>query len=51
MRKLVFIVAFAAFSFVATEASAATVINTSQDEVKKQCEGRTNAARSVAAPV
>ena len=40
MRKLVFIVAFAAFGFVASEASAVTVINVTQDEVKRQCNGQ-----------
>lgn len=41
MRKLVFIVAFAAFGFIASEASAVTVLNTTQGDVKKQCEGKT----------
>lgn len=40
MRNLIFIVAFAAFGFVASEASAVTVINVTQDEVKKQCNGQ-----------
>jgi hypothetical protein len=40
MRKMIFVVAFVAFGFVASEASAVTVINVSQDEVKKQCNGR-----------
>jgi hypothetical protein len=42
MRKLVFIVAFAAFGFVASEASAVTVLTTTQGDVKKQCEGKTS---------
>ena len=40
MRKLVLIVAFAAFGFVVSEASAVTVINVTQDEVKRQCNGQ-----------
>ena len=41
MRKLAFIVAFAAFGLVASEASAVTVLTTTQGDVKKQCEGKT----------
>ncbi len=42
MRKMVFVVAFAAFGFVASEASAVTVLTTTQKDVKKQCEGKTS---------
>jgi hypothetical protein len=42
MRKLLFIVAFAAFGFVASQASAVTVLTTTQGDVKKQCEGKTS---------
>ncbi|WP_155255197.1 hypothetical protein [Bradyrhizobium elkanii] len=41
MRTMVFAVAFAVFGFLATEASAGTVLNTTQADVKKQCEGKT----------
>ena len=43
MRKLVLIVAFAAFGFVVSEASAVTVINVTQDEVKGSATDRTSA--------
>jgi hypothetical protein len=41
MRKMFFVVTFAVFSFVASEASAVTVLNTTQADVKKQCAGKT----------
>lgn len=42
MRKFVFVVAFAAFGLLASEASAVTVLTTTQGDVKKQCEGKTS---------
>ena len=41
MRKLAFLVAFAAFGLFASQASAVTVLTTTQGDVKKQCEGKT----------
>lgn len=41
MRKMIFAVAFAVAGFLATEASAVTVLNTTQADVKKQCAGQT----------
>jgi hypothetical protein len=41
MRKVMFVMAFAVFGFLTTEASAVTVLNTTQDDVKKQCGGKT----------
>ena len=41
MRTIVFVVSFAAFSFLASEASAVTVLNTTQADVKKECAGKT----------
>ena len=41
MRKMVFAVAFAVLSFLTSEASAVTVLNTTQGDVKKQCGGQT----------
>lgn len=44
MRTIVFALAFAVVGLIAGDASAreVTVINVSQGEVKKQCEGRTS---------
>jgi len=41
MRKMIFAVAFAVVGFLTTEASAVTVLNTTQADVKKQCAGQT----------
>lgn len=41
MRKIIFAVAFASFGLVAGEASAVTVLNTTQADVKAQCGGKT----------
>lgn len=41
MRTMVFAVAFAVFSFLAGEASAVTVLNTTQESVMKECNGKT----------
>lgn len=41
MRKLIFVMTFAVFGFLTSEASAVTVLNTTQADVKKQCEGKT----------
>ena len=45
MRKAILLAAFAAFAFAAAEASAVTVLNTTQADVKKQCEGKTKCMR------
>ncbi len=42
MRKMTFAVAFAVFSLIAGAASAVTVLNTTQGDVKKQCNGKTS---------
>jgi hypothetical protein len=41
MRKMIFTVAFAVLGFLTTEASAVTVLTTTQGDVKKQCGGKT----------
>ena len=41
MRKMVLVVVLAVASFVASEASAVTVLQTTQGDVKKQCAGKT----------
>jgi hypothetical protein len=46
MQKIAFAVAFSVFSFLATQASAVTVLNTTQDDVKKQCDGKTKCSAS-----
>ncbi|MGY3615646.1 hypothetical protein [Bradyrhizobium sp. USDA 10063] len=45
MRPLILAAAIAAFGFLTTEASAVTVIQTTQDDVKKHCEGKTKCMR------
>jgi hypothetical protein len=41
MRKMIFAVAFAVLGFLTTEASAVTVLTTTQGDVKKECGGQT----------
>jgi hypothetical protein len=41
MRKIIFAATFSVASFLATEASAVTVLTTTQADVKKQCAGKT----------
>lgn len=41
MRKMIFALAFAVAGFLTTEASAVTVLTTTQADVKKQCAGKT----------
>jgi hypothetical protein len=41
MRKMSFAVAVAVLSFLTSEASAVTVLTTTQGDVKKQCAGKT----------
>jgi hypothetical protein len=41
MRKLIFVTAFTVGSLLASQASAVTVLNTTQADVKKECAGKT----------
>lgn len=42
MRRIAFVIAFAAFGLLAVEAQAVTVLNTTQQDVKGQCAGKTS---------